>query len=60
MEGLKVDTRALSTLVGVTKGDLRGCLNTLQVSLLKDFVGDVRLIILESLLNRSMMKFRRL
>jgi len=31
MEGLKADTRALSTLVSVAKGDLRGCLNTLQV-----------------------------
>lgn len=31
MEGLRADTRALSTLVGVAKGDLRGCLNTLQV-----------------------------
>ncbi|KAG1891416.1 P-loop containing nucleoside triphosphate hydrolase protein [Suillus subluteus] len=29
-EGLRADTRALSTLVGVAKGDLRGCLNTLQ------------------------------
>jgi chromosome transmission fidelity protein 18 len=31
LEGLRADTRALSTLVGVAKGDLRGCLNTLQV-----------------------------
>lgn len=31
LEGLKADSRALSTLVGVAKGDLRGCLNTLQV-----------------------------
>ncbi|KAH0583568.1 hypothetical protein H2248_009191 [Termitomyces sp. 'cryptogamus'] len=30
LEGLKADSRALSTLVGVAKGDLRGCLNTLQ------------------------------
>ncbi|KAG1778460.1 P-loop containing nucleoside triphosphate hydrolase protein [Suillus placidus] len=30
LEGLRADTRALSTLVGVAKGDLRGCLNTLQ------------------------------
>ncbi|PFH54126.1 hypothetical protein AMATHDRAFT_135378 [Amanita thiersii Skay4041] len=29
-EGLKVESRALSTLVGVARGDLRGCLNTLQ------------------------------
>ncbi|KAF9227797.1 hypothetical protein BS17DRAFT_726296 [Gyrodon lividus] len=29
-EGLNADTRALSTLVGIAKGDLRGCLNTLQ------------------------------
>lgn len=31
LEGLHTDTRALSTLVNVAKGDLRGCLNTLQV-----------------------------
>lgn len=31
IEGLKADSRALSTLVSVAKGDLRGCLNTLQV-----------------------------
>ncbi|KAF8559685.1 P-loop containing nucleoside triphosphate hydrolase protein [Imleria badia] len=30
LEGLDTDTRALSTLVNVAKGDLRGCLNTLQ------------------------------
>ncbi|KAG6820837.1 hypothetical protein H0H93_010664 [Arthromyces matolae] len=30
LEGLKAESRALSTLVGVAKGDLRGCLNTLQ------------------------------
>ncbi|KAJ7685460.1 P-loop containing nucleoside triphosphate hydrolase protein [Mycena polygramma] len=30
IEGLKADTRALSTLVGIARGDLRGCLNTLQ------------------------------
>ncbi|KAG6855713.1 hypothetical protein H0H87_011701 [Tephrocybe sp. NHM501043] len=30
IEGLKAESRALSTLVGVAKGDLRGCLNTLQ------------------------------
>ncbi|TEB25929.1 P-loop containing nucleoside triphosphate hydrolase protein [Coprinellus micaceus] len=30
IEELKADSRALSTLVGVAKGDLRGCLNTLQ------------------------------
>ncbi|KZV85521.1 P-loop containing nucleoside triphosphate hydrolase protein [Exidia glandulosa HHB12029] len=29
-EGLRPDTRALSTLVGVAQGDMRGCLNTLQ------------------------------
>ncbi|CAA7271466.1 unnamed protein product [Cyclocybe aegerita] len=29
-EGMKADSRALSTLVSVAKGDLRGCLNTLQ------------------------------
>lgn len=31
IEGLKADSRALTTLVGVARGDLRGCLNTLQV-----------------------------
>ncbi|KAI0063440.1 P-loop containing nucleoside triphosphate hydrolase protein [Artomyces pyxidatus] len=30
IEGLKTDARALSTLVGISMGDLRGCLNTLQ------------------------------
>ncbi|KAJ6525742.1 P-loop containing nucleoside triphosphate hydrolase protein [Mycena capillaripes] len=30
IEGLKADSRALSTLVGIARGDLRGCLNTLQ------------------------------
>ncbi|KAI9458284.1 P-loop containing nucleoside triphosphate hydrolase protein [Russula earlei] len=29
-EGLRTDSRALSTLVGIALGDLRGCLNTLQ------------------------------
>ncbi|TFK54597.1 P-loop containing nucleoside triphosphate hydrolase protein [Heliocybe sulcata] len=29
-EALKADSRALTALVGVAKGDLRGCLNTLQ------------------------------
>ncbi|KAI0302221.1 P-loop containing nucleoside triphosphate hydrolase protein [Russula brevipes] len=29
-EGLKADSRALSTLVGIALGDLRSCLNTLQ------------------------------
>ncbi|KAI0306397.1 P-loop containing nucleoside triphosphate hydrolase protein [Multifurca ochricompacta] len=29
-EGLRADSRALSTLVGISLGDLRGCLNTLQ------------------------------
>lgn len=33
IEGLKADSRALSTLVGVARGDLRGCLNALQVCL---------------------------
>ena len=31
VEGLRVDSRALTTLVGLANGDLRGCLNTLQV-----------------------------
>lgn len=30
-EGLRAESRALTALVGITKGDLRGCLNTLQV-----------------------------
>ena len=30
-EGMKVESRALSTLVGMAQGDMRGCLNTLQV-----------------------------
>ncbi|THG93472.1 hypothetical protein EW026_g7776 [Hermanssonia centrifuga] len=30
-EGLKTQSRALTTLVGVAQGDLRGCLNTLQL-----------------------------
>lgn len=30
-ESLKAESRALSTLVGIAQGDLRGCLNTLQV-----------------------------
>ena len=30
-ERLQADSRALSALVGVAQGDLRGCLNTLQV-----------------------------
>ena len=30
-EGLKAESRALTALVGIAKGDMRGCLNTLQV-----------------------------
>ncbi|KAI0819032.1 P-loop containing nucleoside triphosphate hydrolase protein [Irpex lacteus] len=30
-EGLKAEGRALTTLVGLAQGDLRGCLNTLQL-----------------------------
>ncbi|KAK0483962.1 hypothetical protein IW261DRAFT_1466046 [Armillaria novae-zelandiae] len=30
LEGLRADTRALSALVGIARGDLRGCINTLQ------------------------------
>ncbi|KAJ7219569.1 P-loop containing nucleoside triphosphate hydrolase protein [Mycena pura] len=30
IEGLKADSRAITTLVGIARGDLRGCLNTLQ------------------------------
>ena len=33
-ERLKADSRALTALVGIAQGDLRGCLNTLQVCLL--------------------------
>ena len=36
MEGLKADSRALGTLVGISKGDMRGCLNTLQVGFSAD------------------------
>ncbi|PPQ67464.1 hypothetical protein CVT24_011521 [Panaeolus cyanescens] len=31
VEGLKADSRALATLVNASKGDFRGCLNTLQL-----------------------------
>jgi chromosome transmission fidelity protein 18 len=34
-EGLRAESRALSTLVGISLGDLRGCLNTLQVALVQ-------------------------
>ncbi|KAI0780454.1 P-loop containing nucleoside triphosphate hydrolase protein [Trametes elegans] len=30
-EGMRADARALATLVGVSQGDFRGCLNTLQM-----------------------------
>ncbi|EJD05706.1 P-loop containing nucleoside triphosphate hydrolase protein [Fomitiporia mediterranea MF3/22] len=30
MEGLRAESRALTTLVGIARGDMRGCLNTLQ------------------------------
>ena len=30
-EGLRAESRALTTLVGIAKGDMRSCLNTLQV-----------------------------
>ncbi|KAJ3484589.1 hypothetical protein NLI96_g5531 [Meripilus lineatus] len=30
-EGMKAESRALSTLVGLARGDMRGCLNTLQI-----------------------------
>ena len=33
-ERLKADSRALTALVGIAQGDLRGCLNTLQVCFL--------------------------
>lgn len=29
---MRTDSRALSTLVGIAQGDMRGCLNTLQVT----------------------------
>lgn len=32
IEGLKAQSRALTTLVGLAQGDFRGCLNALQVS----------------------------
>lgn len=32
MEGLRAESRALTTLVGIAKGDMRGCLNALQVN----------------------------
>jgi len=31
MEDLKADSRGLAALVGISQGDMRGCLNTLQV-----------------------------
>ncbi|KAG9052747.1 hypothetical protein FS842_009297 [Serendipita sp. 407] len=31
MESLRADSRSLTTLVGITQGDMRGCLNTLQL-----------------------------
>lgn len=31
VEGMRADSRALSALVGIAQGDMRGCLNTLQV-----------------------------
>ena len=40
IEGLKADSRALSTLVSVAKGDLRSCLNTLQVCGMASSYGD--------------------
>lgn len=39
IEGLKSDSRALNALVGIAKGDLRGCLNTLQVSTTVVYLG---------------------
>ncbi|KAF8590060.1 P-loop containing nucleoside triphosphate hydrolase protein [Ramaria rubella] len=30
IEGMRADSRALSALVGIAQGDMRGCLNTLQ------------------------------
>lgn len=33
VEGLRSDSRALTALVGVAHGDIRGCLNTLQVGI---------------------------
>jgi len=32
MEDLKADSRSLNALVGASQGDMRGCLNMLQVS----------------------------
>ena len=35
IEGLRAESRALTALVGVAQGDLRGCLNMLQVYLIR-------------------------
>lgn len=32
-EGLRTESRALTSLVGIARGDMRGCLNTLQASI---------------------------
>ncbi|KAH9966850.1 hypothetical protein BC827DRAFT_703865 [Russula dissimulans] len=40
IECLRTDSRALSTQVGIALGDLRGCLNTLQVALIRRFSGN--------------------
>lgn len=32
LEGMRTESRALTALVGISKGDMRSCLNTLQVS----------------------------
>ncbi|KAF8511117.1 P-loop containing nucleoside triphosphate hydrolase protein [Hysterangium stoloniferum] len=43
IEGLRADSRALTTLVGVAQGDMRGCLNTLQASYSKFHCSILRL-----------------
>ncbi|KAH9483909.1 Chromosome transmission fidelity protein 18-like protein [Psilocybe cubensis] len=47
IEDMKADTRALNTLVSVAKGDLRGCLNTLQ------FIKTRREEVTESIVRRA-------
>ncbi|KAJ3782143.1 P-loop containing nucleoside triphosphate hydrolase protein [Lentinula aff. detonsa] len=47
IEGLKAEARALSTLVAVAKGDLRGCLNTLQ------FIRSKNVEVTEAVVRRS-------
>ena len=48
-EGLRADSRALTTLVGLARGDMRCCLNTLQVKVVRYavfplFFSDLRVV----------------